>query len=748
MASESMYILQPSFAAGEVSPEVSSRVDLEKYGSMLVDAKNVGIRPYGALYKRGGTTFCGSTKYADKTCILKPFTVTSTTAYLLEIGHLYIRVWLNDVRIDVEVVTPFTESELKNLRFCQSADVMYIVSGTHPVQMLLRYSATNWVLNQFDMSKPYYDATVSGYIEGRTIASSGLSGNVTLNANGSVFSAGMVGGGVTLQSSMPSVTITANGTQTTGGILCGESWKILTHGTWTGSVKVQKSLDNVTWEDYREYKSNNDFNATESGTVDEYTYLRLVSTMSSGSADLTILPYTHEGTAIITAVTNTTTAQATVKKSFGNTNATEDYIFSSWNSDYGYPSCVAFFQDRLCFASSAKQPYMVWMSKTGDYNNFSVEKTAGTVTDDSAIALSFISRQQQKIQHIVPASDLIVMTDGNEWIISGAEVVTPTKATPKVQTSRGSTNITPIIIGNRIIYVQRRGKTVRDMGYSFESDSYDGMDLTLLAKHITSHTAIIDGSYMQDPDNQIFFVLDSGRIACLAYVQDQKIYAWSQFITDGNFESVCDVESDSEDTMYTVVKREVNGETVRYIERFNDYPEDGNLYGYIMTDSAVKFDLEEAQSEFSIPHLAGKIVDVVADGQSYDHLEIGVDGTLTIPMAVKRCVVGLEYVMEATVPNVDFSGRSGTIQTQNKKVASVTLRLTNSLGGQIGVQSGKLDDIRYDELEETEITLFSGDKKVTMPNPGIELFGKVYIRSDDPFPFTLSAMVRETVMYG
>lgn len=52
-----IYILQPSFATGEISPDVASRVDLDKYQSALLQAKNVFIRPYGSAYRRPGTEF-------------------------------------------------------------------------------------------------------------------------------------------------------------------------------------------------------------------------------------------------------------------------------------------------------------------------------------------------------------------------------------------------------------------------------------------------------------------------------------------------------------------------------------------------------------------------------------------------------------------------------------------------------------------------------------------------------------------
>src|SRR5690606_24228664 len=35
-----------------------------------------------------------------------------------------------------------------------------------------------------------------------------------------------------------------------------------------------------------------------------------------------------------------------------------------------YPGAVGYYQQRLCFAGSDRSPQTVWMSKTGNFNNF------------------------------------------------------------------------------------------------------------------------------------------------------------------------------------------------------------------------------------------------------------------------------------------------------------------------------------------------------------------------------------------
>lgn len=83
-----------------------------------------------------------------------------------------------------------------------------------------------------------------------------------------------------------------------------------------------------------------------------------------------------------------------------------------------------------------------------------------------------------------------------------------------------------------------------------------------------------------------------------------------------------------------------------------------------------------------------------------------------------------------------------------KKVSAVTLRLNHSLGGRVGIEKINTLPIKYDEFSEQDVVLYSGDKHITMPNRGFELTGRTVITSDEPYPFNLSAVVREVELDG
>ncbi len=592
------------------------------------------------------------------------------------------------------------------------------------------------------------------YTGNKELTPSGTQGDITLTSNKNIFVSSKPGAYIKLKQEIASKTVsTSNGT--TERVRVGENWKVISHGTWSGSFVIEKSDDGESWKEYRKYTSKSDYNPSESGSVTEPVFLRAVCTISSGTCtvDLTAMAYNAEGVVKLTEITNDSTAKAHVEKELGSTDMTTNFLWGAWSEEFGYPQTLCFFQDRLCFGGTKKQPYMVWMSRTGDYGNFSVEKANGTVTDDSAVALAFVSRKQFKILHLIASTDLIVLTAGNEWTVSGSDTVTPSKAVPKMQTTRGCSTVEPLMIGGRIVFVQGRGSTVRDMAYSYETDSYGGNDLTLLAKHIIENVQIVDSAYKQEPDSTIYFVRSDGTMACLSYIMEQKVYAWSTIETQGKVEAVAAVQEGDEDIIYLVVQRKVNGVTVRNIEYLAKNPaKSNNPDDYIMLDNAIEYSTAEksgGETEIDAAELAGEKVTVIGDGRTYSGLTVSQDGTVTLPAAVQHAFIGLPYRSIVELPNVEIKTGDGTMQGRKKQISNCILRLSNSLGGMVGPDINTLDLMNFDEQNAvSDIKLFTGDKHMTLPIGGFNNEGRVIVVTDEPYPFNLLAVVREVSFGG
>lgn len=920
-----IYLIQPSFAAGEISPYVANRVDLDKYKSALLTAQNLVIRPFGGCYRRQGSEFIGQVKYDDKPTALVAFNAGIDDAYLLEVGYQYIRIWEDGKYTGTELSTPY--DNVDNLQFTQSADTMFICSGDYPIQCLQR-TAIGWTFKEYEITEPYYDSAVqavnketsfttpgeytftpqitgkytveiigaggggagstvdiihitgdngghtdyiisqggnggsgekkividtltagqtysvtvgaggkggkseyskkgdarptdgtngekssfnnseakggdggtaskpngknqrikgkdgtsyqggakggtagvckdiknnpsqitdgkdgqSGYARitfsgNNELKPSATSGNdVTITATKDTFTPGMVNSHIKLtqqaENQSERIEIQASSiTEETKSIRVGKAWKITTHGTWKGKVTVFHSDDNKTWQEYRSYKSNNDQNFTESGTVTTPTWMKAVAVTDAdnGSGKLTVdfsrNPYSNEGTAKITEVVSPTEAKASVITDFANTDKTQVYALSSWNDDNGYPKMACFFQDRLVLAATKKEPYSIWMSRTGDYPNFGIEKVDGGVTDDSAIKADLITRNGFEILHLVPAKDLVILTTGNEWIIEGSSVITPAKINPRPQTMRGSNTCPPQHIGNRIVHVQRSGKTVRDLGYQYDADNYNGDDLTLLATHLTEGHKLISSAYIQEPNSTLYYIRDDGVLLSLAFIKEQNVFAWSHHITDGKYKKVASIPNGASDVLYVTVERD--GKI--YIERFNP-----DIEAAVYMDSYIT----GSGSSIKAPHLIGKTVQVLADGTRLQDAQVPENGLVAFGQSFSDIAIGLAYETKIKQPGPDIGLKEGTMQARISKINTVVLRVEKSYGGQIGYafRDKDMDELRYEDYE----TLETGDIVQQMPiaDIGSNTKNHICIKHNEPFPFELNAIIREVSIDG
>ena len=185
MGPNAFYAIQPAFTGGEISPDVASRVDIDKYQLALLQAENAVIKPYGAVAKRAGLVYCGAAKTPAKKVLLYPFRFSVSLSYLLEFGNQYVRVWREGTYLDVELETPFADADLSALRFVQSVDVLYIASGKYPVKKILRYAENNWQIKELDFVQPPMGDLNPD--EDLTITPSAITGTITLTASKDLF---------------------------------------------------------------------------------------------------------------------------------------------------------------------------------------------------------------------------------------------------------------------------------------------------------------------------------------------------------------------------------------------------------------------------------------------------------------------------------------------------------------------------------------------------------------------------------
>ncbi|RZN40397.1 hypothetical protein FEK48_13160 [Escherichia sp. E2593] len=547
--------IQPSFAGGEIGPSLYGRIDMAKYQVALRKCDNFIVRQYGGVENRPGTQFIGAAKYPTRKCRLIPFQFSTIQTYALEFGHNYMRVIkdgayvLNSSNVIYELAMPYTEADLFRIKFTQSADVLTLVHPSYPPKELRRFAHDSWqIVDVVTSNGPFEDINVD---ESITVYSSGTTGTVALVSNSAIFGSELVGTLFYLeQPAVDSVPVwETSKTTVIDDIRRADSnyYRANTAGK-TGTLRPSHT-EGMSWDGW-------------GGTGDDDTGIQW--------------EYLHSGFGIvrITAVAgNNKSATATVvsrvpENVVGTDKASYKWAPYAWNSVNGYPGTVVYYQQRLYFAASTAFPQTIWASRTGDYKDFGKNNPT---QDDDRIIYTYAGRQVNEIRHLIDVGSLVVLTSGGEYVVSGDQnkVLTPSAFSFSSQGSNGCSNVPPIAVANIALFIQEKGSVVRDLAYSFDVDGYQGSDLTILANHLFQKHSLVDWSFCIVPYSSAFCIRDDGKLLVLTYLRDQQVFAWAPQSSAGFYESTCCISEGDEDAVYFSVKRVINGQTVRYIERLS-----------------------------------------------------------------------------------------------------------------------------------------------------------------------------------
>ena len=752
-----MYQLKPSFAGGELTPALYGRIDLQKYDAGAAELYNAIVLRYGGVTRRNGFRFVTTTKN-NTAARLIPFCYNTEQNYVLEFTPEKVRFFTQGGIImnggtPVEVTTPYQAEDLAQIKYTQSADVIFLVHPNYPPATLTRYSDTSWTYAVMDIINGPFDDPKIGDLK---ITPSAETGTITLTATDDYFTSEMEGLLLRLGYTVPGQyhkgvpTTALEVTCVPGGTVYVESF-----GFWDGSFIVQKLTDDGSWTQLKRQSGNRsqNYNMTFTNDDDEIRSYRVYSTEFDNSTHsgedvnqrgyVTIPSFAKEYSGIgrITSVTDAQNATGDVARRLGATTATPDFALSAWRENAGYPQAIGFFEDRLVFAGSNAQPQTYWASKTGDYYNFG---TSTPSADDDAITgtLSSSAGQMNSVKAIVPFGEMIMLTSGGEYRVGGGgDAFTPSNQQARAQEYRGINDVMPVIIGGRIVYVQRHGSTVRDLAYAYEVDKYTGDDVSLLAAHLFDGQSIVGMAYQQTPNSVVWCVRGDGTLLGMTYIKEQDVYAWHQHHTDGEFIDVCSIPGANEDELWACIK----------------HGDDYCMEQMTSTDAPVFMDANYSvddpdgiSSLTGLTWLAGKTVQIVGDGHKLTGKTVEDDGSLDIGGTFKSVQVGLEYDTRIKMLPIEFAGQDGPWGARKKRVQNVTVMFLDTIGGLFGWDENAMDEIKWRTTEPwgTPVVPYSGKKKRTLPQSNYEETLMLLIKQADPFPMTVLSIIPEVLPGG
>lgn len=499
-----------------------------------------------------------------------------------------------------EIATSYTATEVGDINYVQSGDVVTLVHPSYPPAELTRSGDAAWTLT--DISFAPTQAFPTG-----VSASAGGAGSKTFRYKVTAVSAedgeeslpGLHGTAMTITAvtnADPAVVTSASHGLSNDDEIYIDSVAGMTE--LNGRIFV---VDNVTTNTFELVGvDSTDYTAYSSAGTAKRIFAEITSAADPSTSAPHVISWTKAAGALEYNVykdNNGVYGQIGIAQgtSFNDINITANTSYtppSSRNPFIGtgnYPATVTYIQQRLGFANTDNDTEKIFLSRTANFKNFT---TSNPLQDDDAITFKMAGRQVNQVKSMIDLGRLVVLTSGGEWSAAGdnAGIISPTNINTKQYSYNGSGDLQPIIIDGAALYQQARGSIIRDLGYDFQIDGYSGNDLTIFSSHFFDKYTLIDWAYQQIPHSILWVVRSDGSLLGMTYVRNQQVIAWHIHDTsNGTYENVAVVPEGNEDALYVVVRRTVNGVARRYIEKLASR-QIIDVQDNIFMDSALTYD--------------------------------------------------------------------------------------------------------------------------------------------------------------
>jgi len=743
-------VIQRAFTGGEVSPASGARADTAQYLSGLALCKNCEVKREGGVANRAGFKYIAETKDSSKVSVLIPFIFEGgNQTHVLEVGDQYIRffkleaavttsgvsAWsgatayvagdlvtsggttyycilahTNQVPPDAtywyaqtgsiyEIPTPYLEADLETLKFTQSTDTLTITHPSYAPRDLLRNGATDWVLSIIT-TVPTIDAPQN------VVAVAGVAGT-DFNFD---------------------YVVTAAKTDTFE-----ESVASTSSGVTPGGIPTIANPNTLTWD----------------AVADAEEYYVYGDPFGNGI-------YGFIGTAKSNSFNDVGFAV--------DNNDTPPLPRTLYNATDAYPSVSSYYQQRRFFANINTNPELVQASQTGAYSNFGISTP---LQDDDAIEFVLNSLTLNPVHHLIPLNRLVILTDEGEWLLRGDPQggLTPTTLNAEQKGYVGSSNkVRPVVVGNSIFYVQSRGTVLRLLRFQDDIVGGDeitvGDDLTLEADHLFEGFSIKDIAYQQQPNSIVWAARSDGTLLGLTFVKSHGVLAWHQHTTgaSGAFERIAVVPDTAggEDKLYAVVKRTIDGSTVRNVEVLQSRLITTLATDAFFVDSGVTYSGTLISTITGLSHLEGEVLAVLADGEVlYDGDPTGDDaesyrvlnGQIFLNSPATDIHAGLP-IRFAEIETLDMDVDGSSVRGRAKRLASLEVLVNNSQRQfWAGPDADTLRQVQpdaWDGAPEDVVT----DRVGLSLRSGFRKSGRLRLRATLPLPWEVLAVIPNVELGG
>lgn len=720
-----MKVGQPSFTSGELDPSLHARADLALYRTGLDTCYNYMVMPQGGARNRPGLAYIGATKDNLVTRLI-PFAYNDDDSYLLEFTANRMRVYRNGGLVLLDGTQPAWSNGTDYVQ----GDIVDYPNGVYYSCYTAHTSATGlnrpgdgsswtdyWIAltdDEFEMYHPYTAAELAvldfeqnadtiilvhySHEPAKLLRSAHDAWTLTdLTYSPAQPAPTALSGSGGAGTSYNYVVTAVNAETLEESLPCTSAVNLEDGGTltWTDATGAGK---------YNIYKE-------EQGI---YGFIGVSSDGTTGFKDSKLIALTDD------------------------TPPSERDPFASTSQK---PTCVAFHEQRLVFGGS--EPQKISTSQTGNYFNFSVSEPAN---DSDALDLDIVTNKIATIRYLVSQIDLLVFTAGAESrVTSGDNGFALSNLRRKQQSSYGcAIGIKPQIVGDKILFVQRGGKNVRDFAYSFEADKFTGGDLSVVAKHLFESNAVQRWAFANEPYPIMWMVMADGTLVGMTIASEHEVLAFHKHETDGVVEDIVALPEGDSTSVYMVVQRTVNSATVRYIEKMVEWN-----FATI------------ADAKFLDSHLTGTITGSTISG--LDHLEgetvtafIGGDVDSDLVVSSGQITLSNTYTSATACVGLPYTARLKTLEPpiqdaygNELSVSRLQMKVLDTRGLWAGPDENNMVELPPRDLEAwgDPTSTKTGNIEIVI-EPTWDNRGQVVVEQRDPLPSFILSMTPDVEAGG
>jgi hypothetical protein len=666
-----------------------------------------------------------------------------------------------------EITTPYTTAQLFDLKFAQSADVMYITHPSHEVEKLSRTGHTSWTLTDVDFTKgPMQDAntTTTTLNPGATAIGTGVSLAASAVAginSGSGFLSTDVGRFVFIHggyAKITGVTDTTNATITIISTLSASTatadWRLGAFSDTTGHPSCvtffeQRLVFAGTSEQPQTifFSKSGDYenmDANIGGTVADDD--AIIYTIASNQVNAIRFM-----TATRTLILGTAGGEFTVSGGGTDSAITPTNILIKKQSNHGAANVDSIAVGNVTlFLQRAKRKVreLAYNFDVDGYIAPDMTILAEHITEGGLTQLAYQQEPNQIIWGVRNDGELIGLTYQREqqvtaWhrhIFGGRFGNATITVTDYANIADGTRIVLTKADGTTTTFTSATSSTTGKF-HTTSSNNQTATNLQTLINADSDFTATVSSNVVTITETS---PLSTGFLTITSLDDDVRLAK-----TDEG-KAVCESVSviptdDSEYQTWVIVKRTINGATRRFVEFINNFDftiTDNTTFNFL--DSALAYSGSAATTISGLDHLEGQTVSILADGATHPDKTVS-SGSVTLDRSATNVKIGLAYKSILQTMRLDAGSQNGTSQGKTKRIFEITIRLFESIGVEVGESLSNMERIPFrtssDPMDEG-IPVFTGDKAVEFRG-NYDTDGFIFVRQTQPLPLTVLSLYPE-----